>query len=44
MEVKLVQPLKHSLLNKVTDEGIVMEIKPLQSLNVLLVDYQYLTL
>ena len=30
MEVKLLQPRKHSLPNEVTDEGIVMEVKPQQ--------------
>ena len=38
------QPEKQELSNEVTDEGIVIEVKPLQKENVLLVDYQYYTL
>lgn len=41
---RLSQPEKQELSNEVKDEGIVIEVKPLQKENVLLVDYQYYTL
>ena len=44
IEVKPSQPWKQPQLNEVTDEGMVIEVKPLQSLYLLLVDYQYHTL
>ena len=44
IEVKPLQPRKHPTLNEVTDEGIVMEVKLIQSMYLLLVDYQYYTL
>ena len=44
MEVKPLQPEKQASSNEVTDEGIVMEVKPVQPQYLLLVDYQYYTL
>ena len=44
IEVKPQQLEKQEALNEVTDEGMVIEVKPLQRQNVLLVDYQYYTL
>ena len=44
MEVKPLQPEKQEIPNEVTEEGIVIEVKPLQCLNLLLVDYQCYTL
>ena len=44
MLVKPEQPIKHPQPKEVTEEGMVMLVKPEQILNVLLVDYQYYTL
>ena len=44
IEVNLLQRAKHCSPNEVTDEGMLMEVKLLQSLYLLLVDYQYYTL
>ena len=43
MEVKPLQPEKQLSLNEVTEEGMVMEVKPLHFAYLLLVDYQYFT-
>ena len=43
MEVRPLQPLKQPSPNEVTEEGSVMEVKPLQNAYLLLVDYQYYT-
>ena len=44
IEVKPLQPGKQKSPNEVTDEGMVIEVKPLQYEYLLLVDYQYYTL
>ena len=44
IEVKPLQRRKQDSPNDVTAEGMVIEVKPLQSLYLLLVDYQYYTL
>ena len=44
MFVKPKQPEKQDLPKEVTEEGIVMLVKPEQFWKVLLVDYQYYTL
>ena len=44
MEVKLLQFSKQQSPKLVTELGMVMEVKPLQSEYLLLVDYQYYTL
>ena len=44
IEVKPLQRWKQDLPNEVTDEGMVIEVKPLHTVDVLLVDYQYYTL
>ena len=44
IEVKPQQPKKQLPPNEVTDEGMVIEVKPLQFSYLLLVDYQYYTL
>ena len=44
MLVKPEQSWKHQELKEVTEEGIVMLVKPEQPLYLLLVDYQYYTL
>ena len=44
MEVKLLQPQKHSSPKLVTELPMVMEVKLLQLSYLLLVDYQYYTL
>ena len=44
IEVKPLQPEKQASPNDVTDEGMVIEVKPLHTVNVLLVDYQHYTL
>ena len=44
MEVKLLQSRKQSCPKVVTEFGMVMEVKLLQDLYLLLVDYQYYTL
>ena len=43
IEVKLLQPEKHPVPKLVTDDGMVTEVKLLQSSYLLLVDYQYYT-
>ena len=44
IEVKLLQLEKHHFPKLVTDDGMVTEVKPVQSLYLLSVDYQYYTL
>ena len=44
MEVKLLQNSKHLSPKLVTELGMVMEVKQLQPVYLLLVDYQYYTL
>ena len=44
IEVKPLQYAKQKSPNEVTDEGMVIEVKPLQLEYLLLVDYQYYTL
>ena len=44
IEVKPLQLYKQDSPNDVTDEGMVIEVKPLQFAYLLLVDYQYYTL
>lgn len=44
MDFKLVHSMKQLSPIEVTEGGIVMEVKLLQLLNLLLVDYQYYTL
>ena len=44
IEVKSLQLKKQDSPNEVTDVGMVIEVKPLQSSYLLLVDYQYYTL
>ena len=44
IDVKLLQPEKQYSPNEVTDEGILIDVKLLQSEYLLLVDYQYYTL
>ena len=44
MLAKPEQAMKQSLPKEVTEEGMLILVKPLHNLNVLLVDYQYYTL
>ena len=41
IEVKLLQPLKQAQPKEVIEEGMVIEVKPLQAEYLLSVDYQY---